>query len=280
MFDMNKIGLTIARRRKELNLTQVELADKLLVSYQAVSGWERGLSMPDVSNLPLLAEALELSLDELLGQKDAAVVQKLQQDEPLPEEELIEAAPFIKPEAFEEQVEGRSFSGNSLVMMAPFLSSDKLFELISEGPIKPKKLIKLAPFLSNEHLEQLLVGSDGEVGSGTLIALAPFLSAETLGRLARSEDTSSGSLIALAPFMSSTDLGALVREKAEQGTLDKGILMALAPFLDQNVLMESLRRKPKKKPEPDDVIVVEEDDLAQEVSKLEAMLEKLKRKMR
>ncbi len=46
MFDMTDIGKKIAKRRKELNLTQVELADQLLVSYQAVSQWELGKSMP------------------------------------------------------------------------------------------------------------------------------------------------------------------------------------------------------------------------------------------
>ncbi len=42
MFDMRSIGKEIAKLRKEKNMTQVELADQLNISYQAVSNWERG----------------------------------------------------------------------------------------------------------------------------------------------------------------------------------------------------------------------------------------------
>ena len=48
MFDMTKIGKKISQLRKENGLTQMELADKLAISYQAVSNWERGATMPDM----------------------------------------------------------------------------------------------------------------------------------------------------------------------------------------------------------------------------------------
>ena len=67
MFDTRKIGMKIAVLRKAKDMTQLELADKMLVSYQAVSNWERGASMPDIGKLPELAEALGVSVDELLG---------------------------------------------------------------------------------------------------------------------------------------------------------------------------------------------------------------------
>ncbi|MBP3636632.1 MAG: helix-turn-helix transcriptional regulator [Clostridia bacterium] len=44
MFDMARIGATIARHRKENNMTQMELADLMGISFQAVSNWERGVS--------------------------------------------------------------------------------------------------------------------------------------------------------------------------------------------------------------------------------------------
>ena len=43
-FDMHRIGQTIARLRREHNMTQMQLADEMGVSYQAVSNWERGVS--------------------------------------------------------------------------------------------------------------------------------------------------------------------------------------------------------------------------------------------
>ena len=55
-FDMHRIGRTIAQLRREHNMTQMQLADEMNVSFQAVSNWERGQSMPDISKLPELAE--------------------------------------------------------------------------------------------------------------------------------------------------------------------------------------------------------------------------------
>ena len=62
-----KIGAFIALKRKEKKLTQEELASKLNISKNAVSKWERGLSLPDVSTMPLLCEILEITLNELFN---------------------------------------------------------------------------------------------------------------------------------------------------------------------------------------------------------------------
>ena len=61
----------LSRRRKELGLTQEQLAQRMNVSAQAVSKWEKN-SFPDAAVLPRLAEALNLSLDALYGLHDAA----------------------------------------------------------------------------------------------------------------------------------------------------------------------------------------------------------------
>lgn len=64
--DKARFGAFLARLRKEKGLTQRELADRLYVSDKAVSKWERGLSLPDVSLLIPLADCLEVSVTELL----------------------------------------------------------------------------------------------------------------------------------------------------------------------------------------------------------------------
>lgn len=68
MFKIDKaqFGRFVSARRKEKGFTQKELAEKLLISDKAVSKWERGLSLPDITLLIPLAELLELTVTELL----------------------------------------------------------------------------------------------------------------------------------------------------------------------------------------------------------------------
>ena len=71
--DKAKTGALIAAARREKNMTQRELAQALHVSDRAVSKWERGAGFPDVSLLEPLADALGLSvLDLLRGEETAA----------------------------------------------------------------------------------------------------------------------------------------------------------------------------------------------------------------
>lgn len=61
------MGELISQFRKEQGMTQKDLADKMNVTDKAVSKWERNLSCPDINSLPTLAEALGVSVEELLN---------------------------------------------------------------------------------------------------------------------------------------------------------------------------------------------------------------------
>ena len=65
--DQKKIGIFIAQRRKELDMTQKELAEKLGITDRAVSKWETGRSMPDLSLLQPLSHVLEIDVNDLLN---------------------------------------------------------------------------------------------------------------------------------------------------------------------------------------------------------------------
>lgn len=65
--DLPAIGAAIRARRTEAALTQAELAERLNVTAQSVSHWERGESLPDIATLPDLACILGCSVDMLLG---------------------------------------------------------------------------------------------------------------------------------------------------------------------------------------------------------------------
>ena len=63
--DKVKIGQFIAKCRKDKKLTQEQLAEKLNISKNAVSKWERGLNLPDVSIMQDLCKTLGITLNEL-----------------------------------------------------------------------------------------------------------------------------------------------------------------------------------------------------------------------
>ena len=60
-------GEMISSFRREKNMTQNDLADKMNVTDKAVSKWERNLSCPDINSIPKLAEILGVSVEKLLN---------------------------------------------------------------------------------------------------------------------------------------------------------------------------------------------------------------------
>lgn len=65
--DQAKIGRFIAQRRRQVNLTQMQLAEKLNITDRAVSKWETGKAMPDTSIMLPLCRILNISVNDLLS---------------------------------------------------------------------------------------------------------------------------------------------------------------------------------------------------------------------
>lgn len=65
--DQVKIGRFIAQRRKENNMTQMQLAEKLGITDRAVSKWETGKSLPDVAIMPELCGLLNITINDLFN---------------------------------------------------------------------------------------------------------------------------------------------------------------------------------------------------------------------
>ena len=74
--NIEKIGEQIVALRKGKGLTQSELGERLGVSFQAVSKWERGEALPDIALLPDLAKILETTIDFILSSDEKAVEYK------------------------------------------------------------------------------------------------------------------------------------------------------------------------------------------------------------
>ena len=65
--DQIKIGKFISKKRKENNITQSNLAEKLGISDRAVSKWENGMCMPDAGNIPELCKILNITINDLFS---------------------------------------------------------------------------------------------------------------------------------------------------------------------------------------------------------------------
>ena len=90
--DQIKIGKFIAECRKNVNLTQAQLAEKLGITDKAISKWERGIAMPDSSIMLELCDILSISVNELLSGEKIDMENNEQKNEQL----LLEMAKEIE----------------------------------------------------------------------------------------------------------------------------------------------------------------------------------------
>lgn len=252
MFNTTEIAKRIKQARINKNMTQMNLADEMGVSFQAVSNWERGNSMPDISKLEDLCRVLELTVNELLGMRPetAAAVNKALEHEELSVEELAEVAPMLPPEDVRKQVEDirrgpgtdKGFlSGISNMLKDKFsgkASETREEERSSDGrkkKVEMSALAGLAPFLDEEYLDELVMAAAEEGSLDGIEELAPFLSSRTLEKLAEQVQPENLSVIAeLAPFLSEKALDGMVRRCVD--TSDTSLLEALAPFVSEQTL--------------------------------------------
>ena len=213
MFDMNKIGRKIAELRKQADLTQFALADKLGISFQAVSNWERGVSMPDISKLPELAGLFGVPIDEILGEDAPLVVRAAEgnlgeyiAENPVSPEELREAAAMLPPKGLETVISSVEDDLGQLAVFLPFVSTgfvDRLAESrISEG----KVVAPMLPFISGGKLPELMALSQ-EKGRG-IAEFLPFLPSAELRERAFAAVRENGMAAAsiYLPFMRTEDV--------------------------------------------------------------------------
>ncbi len=254
MFDTMKVAQKIRTARVAQNMTQMQLADVMEVSYQAVSNWERGNSMPDISKLTQLSNVLQISLDELL-QNDAGTitVKKIIRREsgedmdPVTLEELGDVLPLLPPRQASACIEDAVSSQekldlNAIKGIAPFLDTeylDTLLDRVEDASFSG--ICSLAPFLSSDTLDKLVDKADLNGDFSQIQSLAPFLSSGTLDRLVDKADLNGdfSQIQALAPFLSSGTLDRLVNRTLSEnadGSIDIHAIRGLLPFLSKNTL--------------------------------------------
>lgn len=219
MFNMQEIGARIACLRRERDLTQVELAEKMGISYQAVSSWERGESMPDISKLMDLARTLNVTVDTLLGGEKVPVPEETKEEVTQLDPDVAENAAWAIEHAADEQPKKKKIDMKMLLGIAPFLPSAELDKLALEArdDADYDMLRRLAPYLRTSTLENLLDNCNGAIDRRSIVVLAPFLSAQYLDKLLNNCDLElDADLIRrLAPYASQSTLVKLVNRLRE-----------------------------------------------------------------
>ena len=252
MFDTQKTGLKIMTLRKAKDMTQMELADLMQVSYQAVSNWERGNSMPDISKLVDLARILDVSIEELLDSRQQAqtVKRALDENETLTAKEITEVAPLLKPSKLEKELEKAPIEGlelKDLQQLAPFLSEEKLMELVERvGFNHVSDLVPVAPFMNSKQLQTIII-QQGELHENLddIISIVPFLEESFVADIAKNliaDDDDASLLLPLVPFLDTDTLMDLIEEAEPENMND---ILPFMPFLKSEEIMRLLAKLSK-----------------------------------
>lgn len=186
MFETVKVGRRIAQFRKKKNMTQFELADALGISFQAVSNWERGNSMPDISRLSELAELFDVSIDDILGKKNQVIIDAACGEdvkvEDYSKDELEEAASVMKPVEVEEIISSSSKKLDQITLLLPFLDNDYIEELALKLYHQGQNVEELIPYMSDEAIEK--IAEEAYNDGADIEPFFAFISEDMLGKLA------------------------------------------------------------------------------------------------
>ena len=220
MFNMENVGRNIAELRRRCNMTQMELADKMGISFQAVSNWERGNSMPDISKLPELAEVFGVTIDQLLGECSKIVESAVKGDiktylenNEVTAEEIRKAAPILKPKQMDEIAESAILGRKEKVNL--------------------REIEDLLPFVGREVVNKLVLQMANNREYEELDCILPFVGGDVINRIARKMIEEGKSIEDIAPFVSKD----IIIEHAENLYQKFGLraIEGLMPFIPKDL---------------------------------------------
>ncbi len=164
MFDANLFCENLSRLRRCADMTQSELADRLNLTRQAVSRYEKGDSFPDISILVKIAEIFRISIDELIGAGTptegesellrSAALGKNCECQHVKVSDLQNLAPFLKPSVLDRAVQAFAVQGidiSNLASLFDYMSDEGFWALLNSASFEStdlQLLEKLMPLLN------------------------------------------------------------------------------------------------------------------------------------
>ena len=170
MFDTKKFGAYIARKRKNADLTQSDIAEKLNLTRQAISKYEQGDSFPDISILIQIASIFDLTLDELISagnptKGETEIFQNIlfsESEGAISINDIVNLAPLVKPSilgAFSKKLSNDGIDISHIVSLVRYLNDDDILQVVSSAnynSLTGELLEKLIPFLDAASKEAVL----------------------------------------------------------------------------------------------------------------------------
>ena len=275
VFDIMRVGANISKLRKAAGITQSELADRLNVSFQAVSNWERGQSRPDIANLMELASLFDVSVDRILGSERAAKLVTDISEEKAPEmsaEEINQIAPILV-DAQVDSVVRKNLLSEDEASPASKEDGGRNSEAIESLDSVPASLL---PFLSDELIGELAVDA---VKKGGINAIPedwlPFVDEEYIGDIAKAaaeKDGISAIPDTLLDYVDDDILSEIAKEAAEKDGIS-AIPDTWLDYVDDDVLSEIAKEAAEKNgisAIPDTWLDYVDDDILSEIAKAAA----------
>ena len=196
MFDIRKFGAYISKLRKQSDMTQSMLADKLCLTRQTVSSYENGESFPDISILVLISQEFGVTIDDLIKSGEPTITEEIllktdAKKSNIPEEifksaniskEILNIAPLLKPSILEKVAKGfkkHDLDISSLINLAEYLTDGAFVDLLEKADFETLDkdiLEKFMPFLdetSKNNLFEKII--DGELDYHFLEIYLPYV---------------------------------------------------------------------------------------------------------
>ncbi len=248
MFDMQKVGRRISELRRERNMTQPNLADCLGVSFQAVSNWERGASMPDISRLPEIARFFGVSVDDLIGERS----------------EIIES---ITEERLDEYLENGEVSKKEFCDAAPILKPTQVSKIFGKITLDSfDEIDEVLPHLPTDAVDKLLrkVVREGEYDY--IDEIATYASPDVITEIAIEMTEMGESVEDFAMQIPQETIDEIARMLADDGNLDE--IDNIAIHISESVLSEIAVKLTEKGESIEDIAVYLPTDAVDNVVRL------------
>ena len=190
MFDTMKFGKALSTLRKQADMTQNEVADRLNLSRQAISKYERGESFPDISILVMIAELFNVTLDELINygeptKGESTILKNVAKGNAdiIAENiaDVVNLAPLLKPSILiklSHQFEKQGIDISDIITLAEYLNDESVVTLIENATfddINNELLEKFIPMLNHNSKEVIFQKIlDGEMDWHFIKTLLPY----------------------------------------------------------------------------------------------------------